>query len=155
MPGTPSSESRLEGQRIEEGVVDAAVDDIDLLEALRGLHLQRAVVDDEVLPLDQLDAHLVGEERVLEVGAVVDARRQHATVGSRSRLVGRHALERQAQVVGVVLHRRHAVAREQLREHVHHGLAVLQHVGDAGGRARVVLEHEELVLATCARCRCR
>ena len=47
------------------------------LQALRGLHLQRAVDDHEVLALDQLDAHLVGEERVLEVGAVVDAGRQH------------------------------------------------------------------------------
>ena len=30
---------------------------------------------------------------------------------------------------------------------LHHRLAVLQHVGDAGRRARIVLEHEELVLA--------
>ena len=33
--------------------------------------------------------------------------------------------------------------REQLREQPHHDLAVLQHVGDAGGRARVVFQHIE------------
>ena len=35
------------------------------------------------------------------------------------------------------------MAREQFREQPHHDLAVLQHVGDAGGRARIVLEHVE------------
>ena len=35
------------------------------------------------------------------------------------------------------------MAREQLREEPHHHLAVLQHVGDAGGRAGIVLEDVE------------
>ena len=52
-------------------------------------------------------------------------------------------LQRRQQLVGIVLDRRDAVAREQLREQPHHDLAVLQHVGDAGGRARIVLEHVE------------
>jgi hypothetical protein len=45
---------------------------------LRGAHVDDAVVDEEVLALDQLDAHLLGEEGVLEVGAVERAgREQH------------------------------------------------------------------------------
>ena len=35
------------------------------------------------------------------------------------------------------------MAREQFRKQPQHDLAVLQHVGDAGGRARIVLEHVE------------
>ena len=49
------------------------------------------------------------------------------------------------QLVGIVLDRRDAVAREQVGEEPHHDLAVLQHVGDAGGRAGVVLQHVERV----------
>ena len=50
------------------------------------------------------------------------------------------------QRVRIVLDRRDAVAREQLREEPHHHLAVLQHVGDAGRRAGIVLEDVEGVL---------
>ena len=56
------------------------------------------------------------------------------TVGSPSSPSARRS-QRQAQVVGVVLHRRDPVAGEQLGEHAHHRLPVLQHVGDAGRRA--------------------
>jgi hypothetical protein len=38
---------------------------------------------------------------------------------------------------------RHAVTGEELREQAHHHFAVLEHVGDAGGHAQVVLEHQE------------
>ena len=38
------------------------------------------------------------------------------------------------------------MAREQFRKQPHHDLAVLQHVGDAGGRARIVLEHVEFIV---------
>ena len=40
-------------------------------------HEDDVVAADEVATLDQLDAHLAGEERVLEVRRVVDARREH------------------------------------------------------------------------------
>ena len=35
------------------------------------------------------------------------------------------------------------MAREQFRKQPHHDFAVLQHIGDAGRRARIVLEHVE------------
>ncbi len=44
-------------------------------------------------------------------------------------------------------HRRHAVAREQLRKQPHHHLAVFQHVRHARGHAQVVFQHVELALA--------
>ena len=52
-------------------------------------------------------------------------------------------MQRRQQFVRIVLHRRDAVAREQFREQPHHDLAVLQHVGDAGGRAGIVFQHVE------------
>ena len=48
---------------------------------------------------------------------------------------------------GIVLDRPHLDPLEQLREQLHHRLAVLQHVGDARRRARIVLQHVELVFA--------
>ena len=51
------------------------------------------------------------------------------------------------QLVGVVVDRRDAVAGEQIRHQPHRHLAVLQHVGDPGRGAGVVLQHVELALA--------
>jgi hypothetical protein len=66
--------------RVEELVVDAPVDDVDPLLAGRRPHPHDAVAADQVAALDQLDAHQPGEQGVLEVGAVVDARREHHDV---------------------------------------------------------------------------
>ena len=78
---------------------------------------------------------------MLVIGRVVDAGRQQHD----SRIAGggfrRERLQRGEQFVRIVLDRRHAMAREQLREQPHHDLAVLQHVGDARRRAGVVLEN--------------
>ena len=62
-----------EGERVEEVVVDAPVDDVDALQPARRAHEDAVPVDDEVARLDELDAHLPREERVLEVRRVVDA----------------------------------------------------------------------------------
>ena len=101
------------------------------------------VLDEQVAAFDQLDAELVGQERVLVIGGVVDAgREQHdGRIGARRR--GRDRFERRQQLVGIVLDRRHAMAGEQLRKQPQHDLPVLQHVGDAGGRAGIVLQHVE------------
>ena len=39
------------------------------------------------------------------------------------------------------------LAGKGVRKQPHHDLAVLEHVGDAGGRAHIVLEHEKVALA--------
>ena len=48
------------------------------------------------------------------------------------------------QFVGIIVDRRDAVLGEQIRHQPHRHLAVLQHVGDARGRARIVLQHIEI-----------
>jgi hypothetical protein len=98
-----------EGQRIEEVVVDAAVDHVHPARALGGAHEDRVVAHEEVVALDQFDAHLLGEEGVLEIGAVELARRQHHDVRIAH---ARGATERRLsqQQVGVVLDRRDRLA---------------------------------------------
>ena len=80
---------------------------------------------------------------MLVIGRVVHAgREQHdARIGARGR--GRDRVQGRQQLVGIVLHRGDAVAGEQFRKQPQHDLPVLQHVGDAGGRAGIVLEHVE------------
>ena len=100
---------------------------------------------DQVAALDELDAHVAGEERVLEVRGVVDAgREQHD--GRRRALPGGATAQRREQLLRVVVDPEHAVALEQRRERPLHRLAVLEHVARARGRAQVVLEHEELAV---------
>jgi hypothetical protein len=135
-----------EGQRVEEVVVDAAVDHVDALGAARGAHVDEVVLDEQVLALDQLHAHLLREEGVLEVGRVVHAGREHHHRGlGRGRR--RHAAQGFEQQVGVMGDRRDAVLAEELGEQPHHHLAVFQHVAHAAGHAQVVLEHVVLALA--------
>ncbi len=79
---------------------------------------------------------------MLVVGRVVDSRRQDhdrrvVAAGGRDRAQDRE------QVVGIVLDRAHVVLVEQEWEDLLHDLAILEHVADAGGRASVVLEHQE------------
>ena len=59
----------------------------------------------------------------------------------------RDAFKRLQQVAGVVFDRADAIAAEQIREKMHHGFAVFQHVGNAGGRARIVFQNHEIVFA--------
>jgi hypothetical protein len=54
------------------------------LQPARRAHEQRLVLDDEIAPLDELDAHLARQERVLEVRRVVHAGREHR-LSSRTR----------------------------------------------------------------------
>ena len=67
-------------QRVEELVVDPAVHDVHGLVTRRRAHEDAVVAAHEVATFDQLDAHLAGEERVLEVRRVVHAGREHDDV---------------------------------------------------------------------------
>ncbi len=53
---------RPEGERIEEIVVDAAIDHVDALGPLRRAHEDDVVLHEQVAAFDQLDAELVGQE---------------------------------------------------------------------------------------------
>ena len=145
-PGTPSTESALEGERVHIGVVDAAINNVDLDRAFGGAHPDIAVAHEEVAALDELDAHLLGEEDVLEIGAVVAAGREQdddRVAGA----AGRHRAQILQEPLGVVADRRDALPVERVGEEPHHDLAVLEHVGHARRRAHIVLEHEEVALA--------
>ena len=105
-------------------------------------HVDDVVVDEQVAAFDQRHAHLAREKRVLEVGRVADAWRQHDERRiDRDRR--RQRPERRQQRLTVVRDRAHAIAIEQSRQHALGDLAVRQHVGDAARHAQVVLEHHE------------
>ena len=82
---------------------------------------------------------------MLVIGGVVDAGRQQRDARLAGGGVGRDRAQRGEQRVGIVLDRRDAVPREQVRKQPHHDFAVFQHVGDARRRARIVLQHIELL----------
>jgi hypothetical protein len=134
-----------EGARIEKVVVDAAVDHVHPARSLRGAHVDRIVAHEEVVAVHQFDAHLLGEEGVLEIGAIELARRQHHHVRIAYALLRDRAQVVQQQV-GVVLDRGDRLAGEEFGEEPHHHLAVFQHVGHAGRGAQVVFEYVVLAL---------
>ena len=94
-PGTPSTESGTEHFRIEEMIVDAPVDHIHAHQPVDGLHVDAVVVaDHQVRPFHQIGTHLLRQIAVLEIGGVVDARRQH----DDHRLVTRARRQRRQRV---------------------------------------------------------
>ena len=137
---------RVEGERIHESIVDPAIDDVDLDRAFGGAHPHIAVAHEEIAAFDQLDAHLLGEEHVLEISAVVAAWREqhdHGSVG----VARRNGAQVFQQALGIIADRHDRLAREGIGKEPHHDLAVLEHIGDARRRAHIVLEHEEIALA--------
>lgn len=77
---------------------------------------------------------------MLEIGAVVHARRQHhhRRLQHARRRAGTQGVE---QHVGIVGHGRHGVLAEQLGKQAHGHAAVLQHVGNARWHAQIVFQH--------------
>ena len=148
------AEHRLgaERERIEELVVDPAVDDVHLPPPRRGAHVDAVLQHEEVAALDELDPHLLGQEGVLEVGGVVDARRQHHDArpagGTRDGPTRREADEVVEELPGVGVDRADAELGEPVGERPRHDLPVREHVRDAAGCAQVVLEdHPATVVA--------
>jgi len=139
---SPGHPTRPKVQRVQEVVVDAAVDDVDAALPLRRAHPDRVVPAGQVAALHELDPHEPGQQGVLEVRAVVDAGGEH----HHDRLRGAHrgsGLQRGQQPLRVVADRAHPVRREQLRERPRHRATVLHHVAHAARRAQVVLQHPE------------
>jgi hypothetical protein len=128
-------------ERVHEVVVDPAVDRVDALQPVRGADVAGGVAHDEVGRLDQLDAHLAREERVLEVGRVERAGRPDDDRRLLLRAGGGDLRERGAEQRGVVVDRADAVGAEQAGQQARHRDAVLEHVRDPARRADVVLEH--------------
>ncbi len=103
-------------------------------------------MDEQVLAQHQLDAHVAGEEAVLEVGGVVGAGRQHDDAGRVGGAGRGDRTERVAQPVRVVLDAADVAVLEQLGKDLLHHHAVFQHVADARRRPAVVLQDEELAV---------
>ena len=131
-----------ERQRVEEIVVHAAIDHVDAAQAGGRAHVDDVVVHEEVAALDERHAHLAGEERVLEVGRVADARRQHdeGRIGDMRR---RERAQRGQQGLAVLGDRADLIAIEEPRHHALGDLAVGEHVGHAARHPQVVFEHDE------------
>ncbi len=123
----------------QEIVIDAAIDDIHALRAAGGAHVEHVIAHEQVLALDQFHAHLLGEEGMLEVGAVEGARCQHDYGRIGHRAVG-HAAQIVEQHVRVVADRFDGLLGEELGEQAHHHAAVLDHVRHTRRHPQVVLE---------------
>ena len=76
---------------------------------------------------------------MLEIRRVVDPGGENGDDGGSIGDRWGRRLERHAEIVRIVPNRTDATPGEQLREHLHHRLAVLEHVGDAGWGSTVVL----------------
>ena len=68
----------VELQRIDEVGVDAAQDDVGALEARDGAHIDAAVAHDQVVALDQQEAEIARQVRLLEIGLAEGPGRQQA-----------------------------------------------------------------------------
>ena len=102
-------------------------------------YTQSSSADGEVGALDEVRADALGEERVLEVGAVVDARGEHGD-GRVGDAVGGDRREHPVELVGVRVDRQDALLGEQVGEGPLGDRPVLQHVADAGRHPQVVLQ---------------
>ena len=119
------------------------------MQPLGGAHIDDVVLDQQIGPLDQLDAHLIGQEGVLVIGAVEGARGQQDDDGVALAIGRRHRFQRLPQLLRIVGDRGDPVLGAEIGQQAHHRLAVLQHVGDARGGAAIVLEDIEF-LGPCA-----
>ena len=70
-----------ERPRIEKIVIDPAVQDVNAARTAGRAHVHGIVLHEQILALDQLDTHLLGEESVFEICRVVRARREQGHFG--------------------------------------------------------------------------
>ena len=131
-----------EAERIEEVVVNTAIDDVDALQARRGAHVDDVVVDEQVASFDQFDAHLLGEKGVLEIGGVEDTRREQNDFGLvAGRCVWRsERTQCREQRLRIVIDRGDSVVAKERWENFLQDLAVGQHVRNATGNSKIVFE---------------
>ena len=71
-----------------------------------GLHIDHVIDYHEIAPFHQLDTHLLGEEAVFEVRAVIETGREQHDDGALA-AAGRKAAQNPRQFRRVVIHRQH------------------------------------------------
>ncbi len=141
-PGDAEHRVAAEVHRVEELVVDPAVDDVDRLVTGGRAHPHLAADADQVAALDELDAHHPGQQGVLEVGRVEHPGGEDDD-GGVARTVGGRGPQGGQQHPRVVVHRADPHRGEGLGEDVGHRPAVGDDIADAAGHPHVVLEHPE------------
>src|SRR5262249_29390423 len=94
---------------------------------------------------DQLDTHLLRQEAVLEIGAVVDARSEHDNFGFVFAARGQAAKDAR-EFVGVMVNRENFGGLKGIRKSASHDQAVLKDVRDAAGSANIVFQDAELAV---------
>ena len=131
----------VEHHRIQEGVVDAAVDHVHPLQPPGGAHGHNVVVHHQITALHQLHAHAAGQKGVLEVGRVEDAGGEHCHGGIVAAGRWGDGPQGPQQRTPVVVYRADRQIGEGGGEEFGHGGPVLDHIGDAAGVAQVVFQH--------------
>ena len=130
-------------QGVEKFVVHAAIDHVHALEPADRLHVDDAAIDDEIAALNQLDAHLLGKEAVLEISAVVNAGREQnrLRIGGAAR---REAPQNPGEFRWIMVDRQNFVRLKRVGKSARHHDAVLEHIGDPARRAHVIFKNEKL-----------
>ena len=146
-PGHAEHRGRVERQRIDEFIIEAAVDDIDAFGPLDRPHEHHIVAHEKIGAFDEFDPQFVGEETVFVKGTIVAARRQqHAHRGVAAAPGARtDRRQRLQQHFGVGLDRRDLDLVEQFGNQLEHHLAVLEHVRHARRGAGIVFEDVEFI----------
>ncbi len=130
-------------QRIQKIVVHAAVDHVHPLQSVDRLHVHDAAIHDQVAAFHQLDAHLLRQEAVLEISAVVDARRQQHDL--RVRFAARRQVRKmRRKLCRIVIHRQDFMFLKRIGKRARHHQPIFQHIGNSAGRAHIVFQHQKL-----------
>ncbi len=142
-PRAPEQRVAAEVDRVEELVVDPAVDHVHGREARGRPHHHPAPARDQVAALHELHAHRPREQRVLEVRPVEDPGGEHddRRVGDTGRSGGPQGAQQPARVV---VDGPDALVGEGLRQRRGDRAPVGHHVGHPRRHADVVLQHAEL-----------
>ena len=98
------------------------------------------------MAFDKLDAHLIGQKAMLEIGTVVDARRQYGNAWLALAARRGAGSKRPAQRLRIVRYPLNLHLRKQLRKNLQHRFAIFQHVAEARRCAGIVIQHEELII---------
>ena len=129
-----------EGERIQEIIIDAPIDHIHPLRTPGGAHVQHLIAHEQILALDQFHAHLLGQEGVFEIGAVVRCPASAPPRWDRRRHPARRCAGSRAAHPDNGPPARSTAARTAPGTAAS-SCAVLDHVRHARGHAQVVLEH--------------
>jgi hypothetical protein len=135
--------SRVETPADRENRRQWAVENVESFESFGRAHEDESVGDDEIASFDQFDAHLLGEEGMLEVGRVVNPRREDRHLGFADP-TGGEVFEGFEEHRGVFIDGDDGRLMENLWEGPLHHLAIFQNVRDTRRDAHVVFEDVEL-----------